>query len=92
MAVKTEILSNGTPRQSLVQCCSDVSARVLGSGHTTGSMTLEELRNIRLRVYGVRGNSNQNTNYYFRFYGATLSVTYAIEGRDFNSDFNSDFK
>lgn len=59
---------------------------------TTGSWTLEELRNIRLRVYGVRGNTNQNANYYFRFYGATLSVTYTIEGRDFNSDFNSDFK
>lgn len=39
MAVRAEILSNGKPRTSLVQCCGDVSARVLDSGHTTGSMT-----------------------------------------------------
>ena len=46
----------------------------------TGEWTVEELRNIRLRVYGVRGQISQNTNFYFRFYGATLSVTYMVGG------------
>lgn len=39
MAVRAELLSNGTPRTSLVQCCGDVSALVLDSGNTTGSIT-----------------------------------------------------
>ena len=46
-----------------------------------GTWTLEELRNIRLRVYAMRGSNNSTTNYYFRFYGATLSVTYKVGGK-----------
>jgi hypothetical protein len=43
---------------------------------TTGDWTADELNNAKIRIHAVRGTSNTNTNYYFRFYGATLNVTY----------------
>ena len=43
---------------------------------TAGSWTRAELQNAKIRVYAVRGTSNVTTNYYFRFYGATMEVTY----------------
>lgn len=50
---------------------------------TCGSWTRAELQNARIRLYAVRGTSNTSTNYYFRFYGATLSVTYSIQGIEY---------
>ena len=39
-----------------------------------------ELQNARIRLYGVRGTSNTTSTYYFRFYGATFTVNYSIDG------------
>ena len=47
---------------------------------TTGSWTREELQNARIRLYGVRGTSNTTSTYYFRFYGATFTVNYSVDG------------
>ena len=47
---------------------------------TTGSWTRNELQNARIRLYGVRGTSNTTSTYYFRFYGATFTVNYSIDG------------
>lgn len=60
------------------------SATTITSSTTEQTMsvatwTLDELRNIRLKVYAVRGTSNPNTSYYFRFYGATLTVEYQLD-------------
>lgn len=41
-----------------------------------GKWTLGDLENPRLRIHAVRTTSNTSSNYYFRFYGATLSVSY----------------
>jgi hypothetical protein len=38
------------------------------------------LNNAKIRLYALRGSSNTTTNYYYRFYGATLSVEYAVNG------------
>ena len=46
---------------------------------TAGTWTRAELTNAKIRVHAVRGTSNTNTNYYFRFYGATLTVEYEYE-------------
>lgn len=46
-----------------------------------GSWTLQELRNIRIRLYAVRGTQSTTSDYYFRFYGATLAVTYKVGGK-----------
>lgn len=47
---------------------------------TAGTWTRAELENVRIRLYGVRGTRNTTSNYYFRFYGATLSVSYTFQG------------
>ena len=41
-----------------------------------GTWTRAELNDARIRLYAKRGTSNVNTNYYYRFYGATLYVLY----------------
>lgn len=43
---------------------------------TAGTWTLAELRDARIRLYTQRGTSGTTTNYYIRFYGATLTVKY----------------
>lgn len=47
---------------------------------TPGTWTRAELQNARLRLYAVRGTSNTTSSYYFRFYGATLTVSYTYSG------------
>ena len=47
---------------------------------TAGTWTRDELLNARIRLYGVRGTSNTTSTYYFRFYGATFTVNYSIDG------------
>lgn len=43
---------------------------------TCGTWTREELENCYIRMYAKRGTNNTTTNYYFRFYGATLNIEY----------------
>lgn len=45
---------------------------------TPGTWTAAQLNNAKIRLYAKRGNSNTTTNYYYRFYGATLSVEYSV--------------
>lgn len=47
---------------------------------TAGTWTRNELQNARIRLYGVRGTSNTTSGYYFRFYGATFTVNYSVNG------------
>lgn len=47
----------------------------------TGSWTVSELNNIRLRIKGRRSTTNNNS--YIYFYGANLSVTYSIQGTEY---------
>lgn len=44
---------------------------------SAGSWTAAELNNAKIRVYGVRGTNSTTSSYYFRFYGATLTVEYS---------------
>lgn len=41
-----------------------------------GSWTVSELSNVKLRLYAKRSPSNTSTQYYFRLYGATFTVSY----------------
>ena len=47
---------------------------------TPGTWTRDELQNARIRLYAVRGSSNTTSTYYFRFYGATFTVNYSVNG------------
>lgn len=45
-----------------------------------GTWTRAQLQNARLRLYAVRGTSSTTTNYFFRFYGASITVNYTYQG------------
>ena len=46
-----------------------------------GTWTAEEVNaGIRLMTYARRGSSRTTSNYYIYFYGATISITYSING------------
>lgn len=47
----------------------------------TGSWTVSELNNIRLRIKGRRSSTNNSS--YIYFYGANLSVTYSVQGTEY---------
>lgn len=72
-----------------MQMCANTTAKGSGrqlttsataSSITVGTWTRTELNNARLRFYAKRGTSNTSTDYYMRFYGATLTVEYSYEG------------
>ena len=50
---------------------------------TPGTWTYSELQNIGIRIHIQRGTSNTTSTYYVRFYGATLNITYAIQGMQY---------
>lgn len=43
---------------------------------TPGDWTLEELADVRIKLYGTRGTSNTSNNYTLRMYGAELTIVY----------------
>ena len=45
---------------------------------TAGTWTASQLASAKLRLYAVRGTSNTTSSYYFRLYGATLTVNYTL--------------
>lgn len=51
---------------------------------TAGSWSYAELQNAKIRAYVVRGSSNTTSNYYIRFYGATLTVNYSLSGTEYS--------
>lgn len=55
---------------------STVSTSTTAFNMTCGTWTRNELNNCYIRLYGKRGTSNTTTTYYFRFYGATLTIKY----------------
>lgn len=67
-------LYSGNTAKGSATTVSSTSATVLNL--TCGSWTREELENCYVRLYAKRGTSNTTTNYYFRFYGATLTIEY----------------
>ena len=45
---------------------------------SSANYTREELDNFRLKIQAARGLFNTDTSYYTKFYGATLTIDYAI--------------
>lgn len=60
---------------------STISTSTTAITMSVGTWTLAELRNARIRIYAKRGSSSTTTNYYLRFYGATLTVVYEYEDK-----------
>lgn len=62
---------------------STISTSTTAMNLTCGSWTRNELNNIYIRIYAKRGTSNTTTQYYSRFYGATLTVTYTYNKAEY---------
>lgn len=58
-----------------------VSATTTASNRTfsMGTWTRAELDDVRLKMFATRGTKNVNSNYYLRFYGATLTIGYSYD-------------
>ena len=62
-------------------------AGTLGTSATTvnitngGSWTRSELNNLRIRLYGVRSSTNNNS--YLYLYGATVTINYTVSGTEY---------
>lgn len=46
---------------------------------SAGTWTAAQLNNAKVRLYAQRGSSNTTTNYYYRFYGCTITVEYTVD-------------
>lgn len=73
VAVRQCQMFAGTTAKGSAQNATTTSRVVTFSGQT---WTRQELNDIRIRLYAERGTKNLNNDYVFRFYGATLEITY----------------
>ena len=62
---------------------STISNSTTAFNMTEGTWTRAELQNARIRLYVVRGSSNTSSTYYIRFYGATFTVEYSLQGTQY---------
>lgn len=62
---------------------STISNSTTAFSMTEGTWTRNELQNARIRLYAVRGSSNTSSTYYIRFYGATFTVEYSLQGTQY---------
>ena len=69
---KIQLYSNTTAKGSAYTVANSTTAFSI----TAGTWTRAELLNARIRLDATRGTSSTSSSYYFRFYGATLTVTY----------------
>lgn len=60
-----------------------VSTSATAQTISCGTWTREELNDCRIRIYSKRGISQTTTTRYQRFYGATLTVTYTVNGNTY---------
>ena len=86
-------ISNRTSSNVAVHTCQMYSgttakgtaSNVTGSAASVYTMSMgtwsrSEVNDVRICLYAERGTANLNTSYYFRFYGATLTITYTYMG------------
>lgn len=45
---------------------------------TMGTWTRDEVRDVRIKLYATRASSSTTSNFYIRFYGATLTINYTV--------------
>ena len=78
-AASIQLYANTTAKGSAQRGFSTSAQNITIS--STGSWTLSELSNARLRITGRRSSTSQSS--YIYFYGANLTVTYSISGIDY---------
>lgn len=73
---KIQLYAGSTAKGSASTVANSTSLITMSPG-TTSDWSVSDINNAKIRLYAVRGNSNTSSSYYFRFYGATMSVTYS---------------
>ena len=73
VAVRQVQMFSGTTAMGSSQNATTTARVVTYSGVT---WTREQVNDVRIRFYAERGTKNLNSDYYFRFYGATLTIKY----------------
>lgn len=71
-----QLYAGSTAKGSASTVANSTSLITMSPG-TTSDWSVSDINNAKIRLYAVRGNSNTSSSYYFRFYGATMSVTYS---------------
>lgn len=75
VASKNAVMCSGTTAKS--DPVTITSTSVNNYTFTMNSWTRADLNDTRLKLYATRGTSNTSNNYYFRLYGATLTIEYS---------------
>lgn len=73
MQLATGFSSNITMKGSATSMPSTAASTTISS---VGSWTLSEVKDAGIRYYAQRGTGSTTSTYYFRIYGATMTVTY----------------
>ena len=71
-----QLYANGNAKGSATTVSGSTSVMNMSPG-AANTWTADEVNNMKIRVYVKRGTSSANSNYYLRFYGATVTVTYS---------------
>lgn len=71
-----QLYSGSTAKGSASTVANSTSLITMSPG-SASNWSVSDINNAKIRLYAVRGTSNTTSNYYFRFYGATMSVTYS---------------
>lgn len=82
-----QLYANTTAKGSSYTFASTSSSNVVNMTNT-GSWTLSELENLRLRIGGT-GNNSSNSKYIY-MYGATITINYSITGTQYTLISSSD--
>lgn len=77
---RCQFYSNTTAKGSNYTFASTSNSNVVNMTNT-GSWTVSELENLRLRIGGTGSNSNYNK--YIYMYGATITISYTLQGTEY---------
>lgn len=77
---KCQFYSNTTAKGSNYTFASTSNSNIVNMTNT-GSWTVSELENLRLRIEGTGSSSNYNK--YIYMYGATITISYTLQGTEY---------
>lgn len=75
VAIRQIQMFSGTTAKGTAQNITNTATVFTFSGETWSK---SDVNDVRVRVYAKRGTGSTNSNFYIRFYGATLTIKYSI--------------
>lgn len=73
-----QLYAGSTAKGSASDVVNSMNLMTLNAGNAS-DWSASDVNNAKIRLYAVRGSVNTTNNYYFRFYGATLNVSYTYD-------------